>query len=110
FLILYLQQKGIRYMEIFILSLVSIIGVSFVVELFFAQPDTGEVLQGFIPSSLSGEALYIAIGIIGATVMPHNLYLHSALVQTRKSGTDSKSIWQAIKFNFFDAAIALNLA
>lgn len=110
FLILYLQQKGIRYMEIFILSLVSIIGVSFVAELFFAQPDTGEVMKGFIPSSLDGEALYIAIGIIGATVMPHNLYLHSALVQTRKSGTDSKSIWQAIKFNFYDSMIALNLA
>lgn len=110
FLILYLQQKGIRYMEIFIFSLVSVIGVSFMVELFFAQPNPAEVLNGFIPSGLDSGALYIAIGIIGATVMPHNLYLHSALVQTRRNGTDSKSIRTAIKFSFFDSMIALNMA
>lgn len=110
FLILYLQQKGIRYMEIFIFSLVSIIGVSFMVELFFAKPDATEVMRGFIPSGLDSGALYIAIGIIGATVMPHNLYLHSALVQTRRNGTDSKSIRTAIKFSFFDSMIALNMA
>ncbi|HEY0261510.1 MAG TPA: divalent metal cation transporter [Chitinophagales bacterium] len=110
FLILYLQKKGIRYMEVFIFSLVSVIGVSFIVELFFAKPNVSELAIGFIPSTLNGEALYIAIGIIGATVMPHNLYLHSALVQTRKNGTDSKSIWRAIKFSMLDSVIALNLA
>jgi len=110
FLILYLQRKGIRYLEIIIFSLVSVIGLSFVVELFFAKPVMGEVMTGFIPSIANNEALYIAIGIIGATVMPHNLYLHSALVQTRRNGTDSASIWSAIRFSFFDSAIALNLA
>ena len=110
FIILYLQQKGIRYMEIMIFSLVSVIGLCFLVEIFFAHPDTGAVMHGFVPSSLSGGALYIAIGIIGATVMPHNLYLHSSLVQTRRNGTDEKSIARAIKYNFWDSAIALNLA
>ena len=110
FIILYLQQKGIRYMEIMIFSLVSVIGLCFLVEMFFAHPDTAAVMNGFVPSSLSGGALYIAIGIIGATVMPHNLYLHSSLVQTRRNGTDEKSIARAIKYNFWDSAIALNLA
>ncbi len=110
FFILFLQQKGIRYMEVLIFSLVFIIGSAFVVELFFAKPDMHELALGFIPSIPDSNALYIAIGIIGATVMPHNLYLHSALVQTRRNGTDSHSIRNAIKFSFFDSAIALNLA
>ena len=110
FIILYLQQKGIRYMEIMIFSMVSVIGLCFLVEVFFAKPDVADVLHGFIPSNLSSGALYIAIGIIGATVMPHNLYLHSSLVQTRRNGTDEKSIFRAIKYNFWDSAIALNLA
>ncbi len=110
FLILFLQQKGIRYLELMIFSLVAIIGVSFMAELFFAKPDVGEMMKGFIPSIPDSNALYIAIGIIGATVMPHNLYLHSALVQTRRNGTDERSIRNAIKFSFFDSAIALNLA
>jgi len=110
FIILYLQQKGIRYMEILIFSLVSVIGLCFLVEIFFAKPDAAAVMHGFIPSSLNGGALYIAIGIIGATVMPHNLYLHSSLVQTRRNGTDQTSIARAIKYNFWDSAIALNLA
>jgi manganese transport protein len=110
FLILFLQQKGIRYLELMIFSLVAIIGFSFMAELFFAKPDIGEMMKGFIPSIPDSNALYIAIGIIGATVMPHNLYLHSALVQTRRNGNDEKSIRNAIKFSFFDSAIALNLA
>lgn len=110
FIILYLQQKGIRYMEILIFSLVSVIGLCFLVEMFFAKPNGAAVLQGLVPSSLTGGALYIAIGIIGATVMPHNLYLHSSLVQTRRNGTDVSSIARAIKYNFWDSAIALNLA
>ena len=71
-------------MEVFIVSLVFIIGLSFIVEMFIVAPVYGDVVKGFIPSKLNGDALYIAIGIIGATVMPHNLYLHSSLVQTRK--------------------------
>lgn len=110
FIILYLQQKGMRYMEVLIFSLVSLIGMCFLVEVFFSKPDVGDVLQGFIPSSLDNGALYIAIGIIGATVMPHNLYLHSSLVQTRRNGTDPVSIARSIKYNFWDSAIALNLA
>jgi manganese transport protein len=75
-----------------------------------AQPNLAEVATGFIPKIPNHTALYIAIGIIGATVMPHNLYLHSALVQTRKIGQDEESIRKAIKYNFWDTAIALNLA
>lgn len=110
FLILFLQSKGMRYMEAFILSLVAIIGVSFFLELFFAKPNVSELVVGFVPSSLSGDALYIAIGIIGATVMPHNLYLHSSLVQTRRNKTDVQGLKQAIRFNFIDSAVALNMA
>ncbi|MEP6512412.1 MAG: Nramp family divalent metal transporter, partial [Parafilimonas sp.] len=110
FIILVLQRYGIRKLEAFIISLVVIIGISFLIELFFAQPQFGEVVKGFIPTSLSGDALYIAVGIIGATVMPHNLYLHSALVQTRKIKPDTKGIKRAIKYNFIDSAIALNAA
>ncbi len=110
FLILYLQKKGMRYMEAFIFSLVGIIGLSFFIELAFAKPDVRELVTGFIPGLKDSGALYIAIGIIGATVMPHNLYLHSSLVQTRRNGKDERSLWQAIKYNFIDSAIALNLA
>lgn len=110
FLILYLQKKGMRYMEAFIFSLVAIVGLSFFIELAFAQPRIGELVTGFVPQLKDSGALYIAIGIIGATVMPHNMYLHSSLVQTRKNGKDEKSLWQAIKYNFIDSAIALNLA
>jgi manganese transport protein len=76
----------------------------------FAQPEIGNVLGGLIPSMPSEEALYIAIGIIGATVMPHNLYLHSSLVQTRKFDRSTAGIKQALKYNFIDSTIALNLA
>jgi manganese transport protein len=89
---------------------VAIIGLSFFVELFFAQPNLSELSIGFIPSLKDAGALYIAIGIIGATVMPHNLYLHSSLVQTRRNNKNEASLRTAIKYNFFDSAIALNLA
>ena len=110
FLLFYLQRLGMRKMEAFIITLVAIIGLAFLAEMFFAKPKLGEVITGFIPSIPSNEALYIAIGIIGATVMPHNLYLHSALVQTRKIGRDEKSIRRALRLNMFDTTIALNLA
>ncbi len=110
FLLLYLQKLGIRRMEAFIVGLVGIIFLSFVVLLFISKPQIGLLVTGLVPSLPDGKALYIAIGIIGATVMPHNLYLHSALVQTRKIGNDEKSIRKAIKWNTIDSAVALNLA
>lgn len=110
FLLLYLQRLGMRKMEIFIISLVAVVAISFLIEIILAKPLISEVVTGFIPSFPSQEALYIAIGIIGATVMPHNLYLHSALVQTRKIHRTSSGIKQALKFNRIDTAIALNIA
>ncbi len=110
FLLMFLLNKGVRKLEAFILVLISIIGISFIIQMLIVQPDASDIVKGFIPQSLSGNALYIAIGIIGATVMPHNLYLHSALVQTRKFGKDDVGIKRAIKFNFIDSTIALNLA
>lgn len=110
FILLFLINFGIRKMEAFIIALVAMVGFSFFAEMIFAQPQLGEVVKGFVPSLPDSDALYIAIGIIGATVMPHNLYLHSALVQTRKIGTLQTDIKRAIKFNFIDSAIALNLA
>ncbi|WP_264565953.1 Nramp family divalent metal transporter [Flavobacterium sp. N3904] len=110
FLLLFLINKGIRKMEAFIIALVMIIGLSFIFEMIFAQPEMGKVLYGLIPSIPNETALYIAIGIIGATVMPHNLYLHSSLVQTRKFSRTDAGIRQALKYNFIDSTIALNLA
>jgi len=109
-LLLFLMNKGMRKMEAFIVSMVFIVGLSFLVEMFIVEPSFKEVMGGLKPSFLSGQALYIAIGIIGATVMPHNLYLHSSLVQTRKFNRDEKGIKEAIKFNFIDTTVALNLA
>lgn len=110
FLLLYLQRFGIRKMEAFIISLIAIILGSFVIELFFVKPQVSELIVGLKPSLPDEYALYIAIGILGATVMPHNLYLHSALVQTRKIGEDKESKRKAIWWNNVDSAIALNLA
>ncbi|MEO8770011.1 MAG: Nramp family divalent metal transporter [Ferruginibacter sp.] len=126
FLLLYLQRLGIRKMEAFIICLIAVIGVCFLVNIIIAQPQFFEILKGLIPSlpdakdlyaskgmnnALPKEtALYIAISIIGATVMPHNLYLHSALVQTRKIKKTIPGIKQALKWSFIDSAIALNIA
>ncbi len=110
FLLLYLQRLGIRKMEAFIIGLVAVVAISFLVEIIFARPDLGEVAAGFIPHLENDAALYIAIGIIGATVMPHNLYLHSALVQTRKIERTDQAIRRAIRFNLIDSTIALNIA
>lgn len=109
-LLLWFQQFGIRKLEAFIIALVAIIGLSFLVEIILARPDYSEVIKGFKPSFLSKNALYIAVGIIGATVMPHNLYMHSALVQTRKIKPDLEGIKRAIKYNLIDSTIALNAA
>ena len=110
FLLLFLMNKGMRIMEVFIVSMVFIVGISFLTEMFIVKPAITDVLSGFAPSLLSGNALYIAIGIIGATVMPHNLYLHSSLVQTRKIERSAKGIKDSLKYNLIDTTIALNLA
>jgi manganese transport protein len=109
-LMLFLMNKGMRKLEAFIISMIFIVGLSFLIEMFIVMPNPIEVAKGFIPGNLTGSALYIAIGIIGATVMPHNLYLHSSLVQTRQITRTDKGIKTAIKFNLFDTVIALNLA
>ncbi|HEV3222386.1 Nramp family divalent metal transporter [Pedobacter sp.] len=110
FLLLFLQRLGMRKLEVFILSLIAIVGISFFIEIFLAKPSLSEISRGLIPSLPGATALYVAIGIIGATVMPHNLYLHSALVQTRKIYRDELHIKKAINLNLWDSAIALNLA
>jgi manganese transport protein len=110
FLFLLLQRLGMRKMEAFIIALVAIIGLSFLTEIILAKPNLATVAKGFIPSLPGDTALYLAVGIIGATVMPHNLYLHSALVQTRKIKRDEKGIRRSLKLNLIDSTIALNLA
>jgi manganese transport protein len=110
FLLLFLINRGMRKMEAFILVLISTIGVAFLVEMIFARPVISELMTGFVPTLPDSAALYIAIGIIGATVMPHNLYLHSSLVQTRKFEKTEPRIREAIKFNLIDSIVALNLA
>lgn len=110
FLLLLLMHWGIRKLEAFIFGLIAVIGGAFAVQMFLAKPEVGGIVGGFVPSIPNTEALFIAIGIIGATVMPHNLYLHSALVQTRKIDRSSKGLRRAIKYNIVDSAIALNLA
>jgi manganese transport protein len=108
-LLLYFQHLGIRKVEAFILALITVVGACFLIEVFLAKPVWGDVAIGFIPH-LNGDSLYIAIGIIGATVMPHNLYLHSALVQTRAIGNSKEKVKQACKYNLVDSAVALNMA
>jgi manganese transport protein len=108
-LLLVIQSFGIRKMEAFIISLVATIGACFAIDVFLAKPIWGEVMTGFAPR-LSSESLYIAIGIIGATVMPHNLYLHSALVQSRIVEQTEEGKRRACKYNLIDTGIALNAA
>ncbi len=110
FLLLFLQRLGMRRMEAFVIGLIAVVGGSFLVEILLARPALGEIATGLIPVLHGREALYIAIGIIGATVMPHNLYLHSALVQTRKIQPGAEHVRRALKINFLDSAVALNLA
>lgn len=109
FLLLWLQRFGMRKMEAAILGLVVTIGGCFLLQILLARPDPSAVFLGFRPTLPPG-ALFVAIGILGATVMPHNLYLHSALVQTRRIGTDRASKATACKYNLIDSALALNVA
>jgi manganese transport protein len=108
--ILYLQHRGFRYVEALVVSLIVLIAGSFAVELWLARPDLGQVALGFVPSTeilRNQEMLYIAIGILGATVMPHNLYLHSSIVQTRKYLDTAESKREAIRFATIDSSFAL---
>jgi manganese transport protein len=106
-LFLAIQNLGMRRFEAFIMFLITIIGLCFVFEVFHSGPDWGQVGRGLVPSLPDG-ALYVAMGIIGATVMPHNLYLHSALVQSRAYDVEAEGKRQACKFNLIDSVIALN--
>lgn len=111
--ILLLQNKGFRYVEAVVITLVSTITLSFLAELFLSSPDIGPLLIGFIPSTqlvFNPEMLYIAIGILGATVMPHNLYLHSAIIQTRSYEENEEGKKEAVKFATIDSTFALTIA
>src|SRR4051812_13262995 len=112
-LILLLQQRGFRKLEAFVIGLIVVIAVCFVFQLVVARPDLAAIAQGFVPTSaiLADPAmLYIAIGILGATVMPHNLYLHSAIVQTRQWAPTVEAKREAIRFATIDSTVALSLA
>jgi manganese transport protein len=111
FLLLALQRRGVRLLELCTLALVAVIGVSFVVEIGLARPDWGAVVRGFLPGLDPVNrlgSLYVAIAMLGATVMPHNLYLHSALVQTRAFPRTEAGKRLACRYNLFDSLLALN--
>src|SRR5438067_4363838 len=112
-LVLYLQTKGFRYIEAIVITLIIIIGGCFTAELIFSKPSFGGILLGFVPGPrilANQEMLYVSIGILGATVMPHNLYLHSSIVQTRKFAQTPQGRREAIKFATIDSSAALMLA
>ena len=112
-IVLYLQNKGFRMLEALVIALIAVVGGCFLFELFIAKPDMGAVARGFIPTTqifTNPEMLYIAIGILGATVMPHNLYLHSSIVQTRKYEETAEGKREAVRFAFLDSTIALSFA
>ncbi|MGA2329162.1 MAG: Nramp family divalent metal transporter [Bryobacteraceae bacterium] len=106
-LLLWLSRFGIRLIEGFVLALITVMGACFFVEIVMARPVVSEIAAGLIPR-LNNQNLYIAIGIVGATVMPHNLYLHSALVQTRRIGDSHSDKATACRFNLIDSLVALN--
>jgi manganese transport protein len=111
--VLYLQNKGFRYIEALVVGLIAVIGIGFLYELIVSNPSIKGILGGFIPNSqivVNPTMLYIAIGILGATVMPHNLYLHSSIVQTRKYSRNIPGKGMAIKFATIDSTFALMLA
>ncbi len=111
--IMYLSNLGFRFLEAFIVTLLLVIGVSFFFEILFSKPEFGEILKGFVPTAellTNKEMLYIGIGILGATVMPHNLYLHSSIVQTRKYADTEEGKKVAIKYVTIDSTVALMFA
>jgi len=111
--ILYLQHKGFRYLEAVVVMLIGTIGTCYLVEIILVRPDFTGVLRGFVPTTdllTNREMLYIAVAMLGATVMPHNLYLHSSLVQTRAIDRTREGLRTALRFNFLDSFVALNFA
>ncbi|MFN6540846.1 MAG: Nramp family divalent metal transporter [Nostoc sp. EkiNYC01] len=111
--LLFLQHKGFRYTEALVIMLVATVGICFTAEILFSRPDMGGILLGYLPKGeilQNPQMLYIAIGILGATVMPHNLYLHSSIVQTRDWQPTTEKRWEAIKFGTIDSTFALSLA
>src|SRR2546427_5518985 len=109
-IVLYMQHRGFRYVEALVVALIVAIAGSFGIELWLAKPDIAAVAVGFIPRIeilRNPDMLYIAIGILGATVMPHNLYLHSSIIQTRKYGDDVDSRREAIRYATIDSSVAL---
>ncbi len=113
FVILWLQNLGFRWIEAFIVTLLGVIAVCFAVQIAMADPEWGAVIKGFAPTTnilTNPDMLYLAIGIIGATVMPHNLYLHSGIVQTRNVGDSVPAKREAIKLATIDSTIALMFA
>jgi manganese transport protein len=112
-LVLYLQNKGFRLLEALVVALVATVGLCFLFEIIRAKPDVGGIMSGFVPRPQilqNREMLYVAIGILGATVMPHNLYLHSSIVQTRKYEESPAGKREAVRFAFIDSTIALSFA
>jgi manganese transport protein len=108
--VIYLQHKGFRLLEAFVITLITTIGLCFLLEMFFSHPDAMGLLTGFVPKReiiTQREMLFVAIGILGATVMPHNLYLHSAIVQTRNYERSPEGKREAIKYASVDSTIAL---
>lgn len=113
FVVLLLQRLGFRYLEAFIVTMLGVITICFAVQIALADPEWGAVIRGFAPTTdiiRNPDMLYLALGILGATVMPHNLYLHSAIVQTRAFGETTDEKREALKFATWDSTIALSLA
>jgi len=112
-LLLYLQHHGVRMLEALVIVLLATVGICFAFELFLSRPDVGAVMRGFVPDPeivRNPAMLYLAIGILGATVMPHNLYLHSSIVQTRKYAETTEGKREAVRYAFVDSTIALTMA
>jgi manganese transport protein len=113
FMVLFLQHRGFRLLEALVIALVATIGLCFLFELVISRPDLAGVAAGFVPRAevlRNPRMLYIAIGILGATVMPHNLYLHSSVVQTRKYAESAEGRREAVRYAFLDSTIALSIA
>jgi manganese transport protein len=112
-LLLALQHRGVRVLEALVITLIATVGLCFLFEIILARPDMAAVAKGFLPTRgivVDREMLYVAIGILGATVMPHNLYLHSSIVQTRRYEETAAGKREAVRFAFLDSTIALSFA
>ena len=112
-IVLFLQHKGFRLLEALVITLIATVGLCFLFELVVSNPDWGGVVAGFVPSPEivhNPGMLYISLGILGATVMPHNLYLHSSIVQTRRYAEDAEGKREAVRFAFIDSTVALTFA